>query len=421
MIHKMQRIPFFRPDLTELEIAEAADVLRSGWITTGEKTKLLETRLQSLLFHHDRGKDRCLICLNSATAAEEMNLRVWGIRPGDEVLLPAFTYTATASAAIHCGAVVRFVDIQKDGDPATHAPEMDYDRMSEMLTEKTKAVIPVDYAGILCHYEKIHSAVSARRALFHPIEEDGTVLGSVNHRNQTSLGRIAVISDSAHALGSVRKQEGKQLSSAEMADFASYSFHAVKNLTTAEGGAAVWRQGDLYQQYSLLANHGQSRDAGSKSDGNWEYDIIGPWYKYNMTDVAAAIGLGQLQRYTSMLERRREIVKRYDEMCDRMGLFHLNHTGKDHQSNCHLYPVRVPGIGEEKRNDLIRALAGLGVQTNVHYKPLPMMTAYQTGQDVREAFPNSYDYYRNLITLPLYSTLTDDSVEYICNSVRTVL
>lgn len=382
----MRQIPFFRPDISEAEITEVADTLRSGWITTGQKTKLLEEGLRNLIFHD---MDGCLVCLNSATAAEELNLRVLGIEPGDEVIVPAYTYTATAAAAIHCGATVRFIDIQKDGDPVAHAPEMDYEQLEAAITEKTKAIIPVDYGGLLCDYGKLRDIVSGKEDIF-------------------------IVSDSAHALGAVRRYNGKWCSSAEMADFASFSFHAVKNFTTAEGGAAAWRNGVDKKTYQLLSNHGQDRG------DSWEYDIIGPWYKYNMTDVAASIGLGQLKRYPEMLEKRREIVRRYDEMCERIGLFHLIHTGEDHRGNCHLYPIRIPGIDVEKRDDIIRRLAGMGVQTNVHFKPLPMMTAYKELSGGIGMFPNSYDYYRNLITLPLYSLLTDDEVSYICECVRNM-
>lgn len=411
------RIPFFRPDLTESEISGVADTLRSGWITTGEKTKLFEKRLRETVFS-EPDENKGLICLNSATAAEELNLRIWGIRGGDEVLVPAYTYTATAAAAVHCGAKVRFVDIRKDGDPVTHAPEMDYEALHGEISEKTKAVIPVDYGGIMCDYDRLYSVIDERKDLFRPAEDDGTLAGHTSHALQAALGRPAVIADSAHAVGSVRRAGDRLLSSAELADFSSFSFHAVKNLTTAEGGFAAWKHGELYRLYSLMSLHGQSRDAAAKTPGNWEYDILGPWYKCNMTDIAASIGLAQLDRYPEMLGRRREIVRQYDGMCDRLGLFHLNHTGENHRSNCHLYPVRIPGIGEETRNDLNRKLADLGVETNVHYKPLPMMTAYR---DAGKAFPNSYDYYRNLITLPLYSAMTEDEAAYVCKCVRAVL
>lgn len=413
----MRTIPFYRPDITDSEISEVADTLRSGWITTGKKTRLFEKRLGDVVFAASDKRDR-LICLNCATSAEEMNLRVWGISPGDEVLVPAYTYTATASAAVHCGASVRFVDIQKDGDPVTHAPEMDYSALHAAITQTTKAVIPVDYGGMMCDYARLYSVVSDKNACFRPVDYEGTPISRTNHILQSSLGRVAIISDSAHAFGSVKRVGDRWFSSAELADFSSYSFHAVKNLTTAEGGFAAWKHGELYPLYTLLSLHGQSKDAASKTPGNWEYDIIGPWYKCNMTDVTASIGLAQLDRYPSMQKRRREIVGQYDSMCDRLGLFRLNHIGDNHRSNCHLYPIRIPGIGEETRNDLIRKLADRGVETNVHYKPLPMMTAYK---DVRKAFPNSYDYYKNLITLPLYSKLTDDEVAYICQCIKVVL
>lgn len=393
-----RNISFSPPDISDLEVAEVAEALRSGWITTGPRTKELEKRLAGYC-HTSRQ-----VCLNSGTAAEELNLRVLGVGPGDEVIVPAYTYTATASAAIHCGARVVFVDIQKDGDAVTHSPEMDYDAVEQAINERTKAIIPVDLGGIMCDYEKLFQVVDAKRSLFHP-----------SNPIQEQLGRVAVISDCAHALGATR--HGKM--AGEVADFTSFSFHAVKNFTTAEGGAATWNfpgvdDDVLYKQYQLYSLHGQNKDALAKTKlGAWEYDIIGPWYKCNMTDVMAAIGLRQLDRYPQMLERRKEIIAKYDAMCDELGVFHLNHYGEDYTSSGHLYLTRIPGIDEKTRNEIIEKLAERGVATNVHYKPLPMMTAYKAYGWKIEDFPNAYDYYRNLITLPLHTKLSDEDVEYV--------
>ena len=392
-------IPFSPPDITDLEIQEVTDALKSGWITTGPKTKELERRLADY-FHVKKA-----VCMNSATAAEEMNLRVLGIRSGDEVIVPSYTYTASASAAIHVGAKVIFADIQKDGDPVSHSPEMDYDAVEAAITEKTKAIVPVDFGGIPCDYERLEKIVESKRHLFRP-ESD----------LQAAIGRVAIVADSAHAVGASRN--GRMCG--EIADFTSFSFHAVKNLTTAEGGCSVWKSIEnvddeaLYHHFQLLTLHGQSKDALSKMGaGTWEYDIIGPWYKCNMTDVAAAIGLAQLERYPQIEARRREIVGRYDEMCDALGLFRLNHYGENYQSSAHLYTVRIPGIDVEQRNEIITRLAEEGIAANVHYKPLPMMTAYKKlGFDIAD-FPHAYDYYRNLITLPLHTKLSDEDVDYI--------
>ena len=401
-----RNISFSPPDISDLEVAEVAEALRSGWITTGPRTKELEKRLADYC-HTSRQ-----VCLNSGTAAEELNLRVLGVGPGDEVIVPAYTYTATASAAIHCGARVVFVDIQKDGDPVTHSPEMDYDAVEQAINERTKAIIPVDLGGIMCDYEKLFQVIDAKRSLFHP-----------SNPIQEQLGRVVVISDCAHALGATR--HGKM--AGEVADFTSFSFHAVKNFTTAEGGAATWNfpgvdDDVLYKQYQLYSLHGQNKDALAKTKlGAWEYDIIGPWYKCNMTDVMAAIGLRQLDRYPQMLERRKEIIAKYDAMCDELGVFHLNHYGEDYTSSGHLYLTRIPGIDEKTRNEIIEKLAERGVATNVHYKPLPMMTAYKAYGWKIEDFPNAYDYYRNLITLPLHTKLSDEDVEYVVESYCEVV
>jgi dTDP-4-amino-4,6-dideoxygalactose transaminase len=393
-----RKIPFADTDLSESEIEEVVDTLKSGWVTTGPKTKKFERNLAG--FCHTQN----MVCLSSATAAEELNLRILGIKPGDEVIVPAYTYTATASAAIHCGAKVIFVDSQKDGNPINHSPEMDYDTMEAAITEHTKAVIPVDFGGVMCDYERIYKAVENKRHLF---KADSPI--------QEKLGRVAVVADSAHALGAERN--GKKAGQA--ADFTSFSFHAVKNMTTGEGGASTWNIEDvdnekIYKQYQLFSLHGQDKSALAKTRiGSWEYDIVGPWYKCNMADTLACIGLRQLERYPQMLEKRKDYIGKYDAVCDRLGLFHLKHSGVDYQSSGHLYITRIPGIGEQERNEIITKLAEHGVGANVHYKPLPMMTAYKAyGWDIKD-FPNAYEYYHNLITLPLYTKMTDDDVDYV--------
>jgi dTDP-4-amino-4,6-dideoxygalactose transaminase len=429
-------ISFSPPDISEFEIAEVAEALRSGWITTGPRTKMLERRLAAYIETGDNSIDcssqeaiekysQRVVCLNSATAAEELNLRILGVGPGDEVIVPAYTYTASASAAIHCGAKVVFVDIQKDGDKITHAPEMDYDALEAAITEHTKAIIPVDLGGIVCDYDRIFGVVERKRTLFKPLESDGTPLGDLSSRIQHSIGRVAVVADCAHSLGASRVVGGKKLYCGAIADFSSFSFHAVKNFTTAEGGASVWRKLDgvddaeIYKMYQLLSLHGQNKDALAKTKiGDWEYDIIGPWYKCNMTDIMAAIGLRQLDRYPAMLERREVMIKKYDETCDALGISYLNHHVDGMDSSNHLYLIRVPGIDVETRNELIEKMAEHDVATNVHYKPLPMMTAY--GKDC-SACPNSYDYYKNLITLPLHTLLTDEDVEYVCMTLKVVI
>ena len=400
-------IPFSPPDISELEEKEVIEALKSGWITTGPRTKELERRLAE--FCHTSK----VVCLNSATAAEELNFRICGIGESDEVIVPAYTYTASASAAIHCGAKVVFVDSQKD------CVEMDYEAVAEKITEKTKAIVAVDLGGIVCDYDKLFSVVEKKRDLFRP--KQGESLGA---RIQQAIGRVLVFSDAAHALGASR--HGKM--AGEIADFTDFSFHAVKNFTTAEGGASTWRDiegidnDELYHQYQLLSLHGQSKDALAKTQvGAWEYDIIGPWYKCNMTDIMAAIGLRQLDRYQLLLKRRAEIISRYDAMCDEMGVKHLVHSGVDFQSSNHLYLTRVPGIGDAERREIIVKLAERGVNCNVHYKPLPMMTAYkELGWDIKD-FPNAFDYYCNLITLPLHTKLTDEDVDYVIENFREVV
>lgn len=428
-------IPFSPPDITEAEILEVAKTLESGWITTGPRTKLLERRLAAYI---DTGRtdidcdtaenkekySNRVACLSSATAAEELNLRVLGIQPGDEVIVPAYTYTSTASAVIHCGAKVIFVDIQKDGDSVTHMPEMDYKKVEEAITSKTKAIIAVDLGGIVCDCSKIFEIVERKRELFTPLNDDETPLSALGSRIQKSLGRVAVLSDCAHALGASRVFNGKRLYCGNIADFTSFSFHAVKNFTTAEGGAATWRpidgvdNAEIYKMFQLLSLHGQSKDALSKTKaGSWEYDIVGPWYKCNMTDIMAAIGLRQLDRYLSLLNRRAEIIKKYDATCDELGVSYLVHHTEIMDSSNHLYLIRIPKADEFERNEVIIKLAELGISSNVHYKPLPMMTAY--GNDCA-SFPNSYDYYHNLITLPLHTLLSDEDVDYVCTCLKKI-
>ncbi len=441
-------ISFSPPDISELEIAEVAEALRSGWITTGPRTKLLERRLAAYIATGradvDCGTDEAIaaygnkvVCLNSATAAEELNLRILGVGPGDEVIVPAYTYTASASAAIHCGATVVFVDIAKDGDPETHCPEMDYDALEAAVTEKTKVVIPVDLGGIVCDYDRIFEAVERKRSLFRPKESDGTPLGDLSSRIQKAIGRVAVVADCAHSLGASRivsRTGSGRLAAPErkrcgaIADMTSFSFHAVKNFTTAEGGASAWLpldgidDAEIYRMFQLLSLHGQNKDALAKTKaGAWEYDIIGPWYKCNMTDIMAAIGLRQLDRYPGLLERRHEIIRVYDETCDELGISHLVHQTEAMQSSNHLYLIRIPGISDGQRNEIIEKMAELGVMTNVHYKPLPMMTAYRAmGWDIKD-FPNSYDYYADLISLPLHTLLSDEDAAYVCEALKAAV
>ena len=404
---KKRNIPFSPPDITELEIEEVVKALRSGWITTGPRTKELERRLADYC-HTSK-----VVCLGSATAAEELNFRVCGIGEGDEVIVPAYTYTATASAAIHCGAKVIFVDSQKD------STEMDYDKVADAITERTKAVVAVDLGGIICDYDKLYEAVESKKELFTP--KQGSDLGA---RIQQSTGRVLVFADCAHALGA--SKNGKM--AGEWADFSNYSFHAVKNFTTAEGGASTWKDipgidnEEIYKQYQLYSLHGQSKDALAKTQiGSWEYDIVGPWYKCNMTDIMAAIGLRQLDRYSELLERRKEIITRYDAMCDELGVMHLNHYSESHSSSGHLYLTRIPGVSDETRREIIIKLAERGVTTNVHYKPLPMMTAYKNlGWNIKD-FPNAYAYYENLITLPLHTKLSNEDAEYIVEQFSSVV
>lgn len=430
-------IPFSPPDLGEAEAGEVADTLHSGWITTGPRTRHLERRLAAYIetgktdidteSDIDRWKDR-VVCLSSATAAEELNLRVLGVGPGDEVIVPAYTYTASASAAVHCGAKVVFVDIQKDGDSITHMPEMDYDALEAAITGRTRAIVTVDLGGIVCDYERVFDIVERKKECFRPLESDGTALGELSSRIQHAIGRAAIVADCAHSLGASRVIRGRRQYCGGIADFSDFSFHAVKNFTTAEGGASTWRHipgvdnAEIYHYYQLLSFHGQDKSALTKANaGTWEYDIIGPWYKCNMTDILAGIGLRQLDRFPGLLKRRVQITAQYDAVCDELGIRHLAHHVNGMDSSNHLYLIRIPGISEETRNLIIKKLAERGVATNVHYKPLPMMTAYKAmGWDIRD-FPNAYDYYHNLITLPLHTRLSDADVEYVCEQVRAVV
>lgn len=392
-LETFRNIPFSPPDMSEVEIEEVAEALRSGWITTGPRTKEFEKRIAAYC-HTNRA-----VCLNSATAALELTLRVLGIGEGDEVITSAYTYTASASVVCHVGARLVLVDTAPD------SYEMDYEKVAAAMTERTKAIIPVDIAGVMCDYSRLFDIVRQKATLFRP-----------SNAVQEAVGRVAVITDAAHAFGA--RQNGKMCG--EVADFTTFSFHAVKNLTTAEGGAVVWRSIEgvddeaIYHEYQLLSLHGQSKDALAKTKlGAWEYDIVYPAYKCNMTDIMASIGLRQLDRYPAMLERRHAIIRRYDAALRPLGLKTLEHTGGNHVSSGHLYLTRVPGAGVEQRNAMITALAEQGVSTNVHYKPLPMMTAYKSlGFDIA-AYPNAYAQYENEITLPLHTRLTDEEVEYI--------
>lgn len=395
------KIPFSPPDITELEIEQVVEALKSGWITTGPKTKALEQKIADFC-----GTDKA-VCLNSQTACAEMALRVLGIGPGDEVIVPAYTYTATASVVCHVGAKLVMVDIQPD------SLEMDYDQLETAITENTKVIIPVDLAGIPCDYDRIFSIVEKKRELFTPSNDI-----------QRAMGRISVNADAAHAFGA--SWHGKRVGS--IADFTAFSFHAVKNLTTAEGGALTWRDipgidnEAIYKQIQLLSLHGQSKDALAKTQlGAWEYDIVGPWYKCNMTDVAAAMGLAQMQRYDALLSRRKDIIQRYDAAFKPLGVQVLKHYTEDYQSSGHLYITRIPGITSEQRNEIIIRMAEQGIACNVHYKPLPMMTAYKNlGFDVAD-YPNAYRYFANEITLPLHTCLTDEDVIYVIEKYVEVL
>ena len=401
LLYFMKKIPFSPPDMSEAEINEVAEALRSGWITTGPKTKEFE-RLIALCCQTEQA-----VCLNSATACMELILRVLGVGQGDEVITPAYTYTATASVTCHVGAKVVMVDTAPDSF------EMDYDKLADAITERTKVVLPVDLAGVVCDYDKILAAVESKKHLFSPANDI-----------QKAYGRVIVLADAAHAFGA--KWHGKMCG--EIADFTSFSFHAVKNLTTAEGGALTWRNHDgvdnesLYKQFQLLSLHGQNKDAFAKTRlGAWEYDIVAPYYKCNMTDVMAGIGLAQLKRYPEMLYRRRQIIERYNEGLKGCDVQVLDHFGDDHSSSGHLYLVRLLGEDVEYRNVVIEQMAERGIACNVHYKPLPIMTAYKNlGFDIAN-YPNAYNQYHNEITLPLHTSLTDEDVEYVISNFVDII
>ena len=446
-----RNIQFSPPDISKAEIEEVTKALESGWITTGPRTKLFERRLAAYIetgetdVDVDKDVERWsnrVVCLNSATAAEELSLRIFGIREGDEILVPAYTYTASASAVIHCGGTVKFVDIQKDGDPATHMPEMNYDALEAAITEKTKAIVTVDLGGIVCDYDRIFEIVNRKKDLFKPVESDGSPLGDLSSKIQKAIGTVAVVADCAHSLGASRtvSTTGKgQLGASEkkycgaIAHFTSFSFHAVKNITTAEGGASTWclpesvydngvTDAEIYHMYQLLSLHGQSKDALSKTKvGSWEYDVVGPWYKCNMTDIMAGIGLRQLDRYKQLLSRREEIMAKYDATCEELGISHMIHHVDGMDSSNHLYLIRIPGIDVDARNQIIEKMAEAGVATNVHYKPLQMMTAYKALGFRIDDYPNTYDYYHNLITLPFHTKLTDEDVEYVCGCLKNAV
>lgn len=395
MAEKKRNIPFSPPDISELEINEVAASLRSGWITTGPRTKRLETNIANWV-----GTEKC-VCLNSQTACAEMALRVMGIGEGDEVITSAYTYTASASVIAHVGAKIVLVDIQKDSF------EMDYDALESAINEKTKAIIPIDLAGIPCGYDRIFEIVERKKHLFRPKNEI-----------QAALGRVAVMADTAHALGA--KWKGKMIGS--VADFSSFSFHAVKNLTTAEGGALTWKSilgisdDEIYKKLQLLSLHGQSKDALAKTKlGAWEYDIVDTYYKCNMTDIAAAVGLKQFERYPEMLKRRKEIISAYDSALKPLGVEVLAHYTDVYESSGHLYITRVPSITADQRNEIIIKMAEEGIACNVHYKPLPMHTAYKKlGFDIKD-YPNAYEHFINEITLPLHTCLADEDIEYVTN------
>ncbi len=394
-------ISFSPPDISNTEIELVAEALRSGWITTGPKTKLLEAKIAQWV-----NTPKC-VCLNSQTACAEMSLRVLGIGEGDEVITCAYTYTASASVICHVGAKPVLIDCQRN------SLEMDYEALENAITENTKAIIPVDLGGIPCDYDKIYEIVERKKSLFKPTNEI-----------QEKLGRVAVVADAAHAFGA--KQGEKMVGS--IADFTNFSFHAVKNFTTAEGGAMTWRHIDgvedeaIYKQTQLLSLHGQSKDALAKTQlGAWEYDVVGTWYKCNMTDVTAAIGLGQFERYPNMLKRRKEIINMYDRALKPAGVEVLEHYTDSYTSSGHLYITRVPNITPEERNEIIIKMAEAGVSCNVHYKPLPMHTAYKNlGFDIAD-YPNAYAHFANEITLPLHTKLTDEEVEYVIETYLKVL
>lgn len=395
------KISFSPPDITEQELHEVNNALMSGWITTGPRTKEFE-KLIAMCCQTER-----VVCLNSATACMELILRVLGVGPGDEVITSAYTYTATASVTCHVGAKAVMVDT------APNSFEIDYDKLAGAITERTKVIIPVDLAGVVCDYDRIYAAVESKKHLFEPANDI-----------QKAFGRVIVLADAAHAFGAMKN--GKMCG--EIADFTSFSFHAVKSLTTAEGGALTWRNIPsidnewIYKQFQLLSLHGQNKDALAKTKlGAWEYDIVAPNYKCNMTDIMAAIGLAQLKRYPEMLHRRRQIIERYNVAMKDLNVQVLNHYGDGNCSSGHLYLVRLLDMDIEQRNDVIVKMAECGIACNVHYKPLPMMTAYKNlGFDIAD-YPNAYNQYRNEITLPLHTCLTDEEVEYVISNFVEII
>ncbi|MBR2019293.1 MAG: DegT/DnrJ/EryC1/StrS family aminotransferase [Clostridia bacterium] len=394
-------VSFSPPDVGEEEIQEISEALRSGWITTGPRTKLLEKKIASYV-----GTEMC-VCLNSQTACAELALRVLGVGEGDEVITSAYTYTASASVIDHVGAKIVLIDTQKN------SLEMDYDALEAAITTETKAIIPVDVGGVPCDYNRLFEIVERKKELFTP-----------NNELQRAIGRVTIMADAAHSLGASRY--GKM--TGNIADFSSFSFHAVKNLTTAEGGALTWRtiKGvdnlEIYKKLQLLSLHGQSKDALAKTQlGSWEYDIIGTWYKCNMTDIAAAIGLAQMKRYPKLLEKRRKIILRYDEAFAPLGVWGLPHYTDEYTSSGHLYLTRVPGIKGEHRNDIISRMAKQGIACNVHYKPLPMHTAYKKLGFSIEDYPNAYAQFENEISLPLHTGLTGEQVEYVIENYQKIV
>jgi dTDP-4-amino-4,6-dideoxygalactose transaminase len=397
---ELRNIPFSPPDIQEAEIEEVIKAMKSGWITTGPRTKKLEKRIAEYV-----GTNKA-VCLNSATSAMELTLRILGVGPGDEVITSAYTYTASASVIEHVGAKIVLVDTAPDSF------EMDYSILADAITEKTKAIISVDLAGKMCDYDTIFKIVENKKELFKP-----------NNEFQSLLNRVIVMTDAAHAFGAERKG----MKCGQVADFTCFSFHAVKNFTTAEGGAVVWRNnGDLddewlYKQFMLYSLHGQSKDALAKTQkGAWEYDIVFPAYKCNMTDIMASIGLVQLDRYEELLKRRRQIIEMYDKALFPLGTQSLQHYGEEFSSSGHLYLLRIPEISEEKRNEIIIKMAEAGVACNVHYKPLPMFTAYQNlGFDIKD-YPNAYKQYANEVTLPLHTLLSDGDVEYVVKNLKKI-
>ncbi len=394
-------IPFSPPDISQNEIDKVVEVLKSGWITTGPKTKEFENKIANFC-----GTKKA-VCLNSATACMEMILRLFEIGEGDEVITSAYTYTASASVICHIGAKVVLVDTAPD------SYEMDYEKLENAITERTKAIIPVDIAGVMCDYDRILKIVERKKAIFKP-----------QSKYQKALGRVLILADSAHGFGASYKNK----KSGECADFTSFSFHAVKNLTTAEGGALTWKDlngvdnEEIYKEFMLLSLHGQSKDALAKTKlGAWEYDIVSPAYKCNMTDIMSAIGLGQLERYEELLKRRKEIIKKYDASLKPLGVETISHYTDDVKSSGHLYLTRIPGVTLDKRNEIITKMAEQGIACNVHFKPLPMHTAYKNlGFDIKD-FPNAYKQFENEISLPLHTKLTDDEVDYVINTYTKIL